>query len=383
MTFYALPPAETKLTIQTLAGGYFGNSPDFAERLCEYLGVKGCVLANSARSLLYLLFYHLRSRTDGAKTEVLVPGYTCYSVPAAAVKAGLKVSLYDMNPHTFQPDMDDVARKIRPSTLAVVGQHLLGVPSDMESLVKTARQHGIWCIEDAAQRLQSPRQESRQVADFTLYSFGRGKPLPLGKGGALIAAKQKELIGIPVALEARGRETTNYLLPLAIQIFSRPRFYWILEKLPLGLGQTIYDPAFAVSTMPRLYRKMGVRGLEELEKLNLHRALIGKIYRDYFSDENNGQMKQASLACVRYPLLVQNNGGANALFNLGVRQMYPFALCDLPQLRDELTDQEVKTPGAREIAARLITLPTHLAVNELTANRIAAMVEKYFLTKQA
>jgi dTDP-4-amino-4,6-dideoxygalactose transaminase len=37
-----------------------------------------------------------------------------------------------------------------------------------------------------------------------------------------------------------------------------------------------------------------------------------------------------------------------------------------------------ETPGAREIAANLITLPTHLAVSEKTATRIATKVQEDF-----
>jgi perosamine synthetase len=84
--------------MRTLIGGYFANSHNFAEKLGDYLGSDGCILANSASALLYVLFCYLRTRAGKDKTEVLIPGYTCYSVPAAAVKAGLRVSLYDMDP---------------------------------------------------------------------------------------------------------------------------------------------------------------------------------------------------------------------------------------------------------------------------------------------
>jgi hypothetical protein len=42
----------------------------------------------------------------------------------------------------------------------------------------------------------------------------------------------------------------------------------MLEKLPLGLGRTVFDPAFSVSGMPRLYQRIGVRALDELEAIN-------------------------------------------------------------------------------------------------------------------
>ncbi len=380
---YALPPAETKLSMRTLAGGYLAKQSPFANILCNYLGTESCLLANSGRALLYLLFCHLRITGGEKKTEVLIPGYTCYSVPAAAVKAGLNVALYDMDPETMQPDMDDVSRKIRSNTLAVVGQHLLGVRSDIAALAKIAHEYGIWCIEDSAQRLDASPKESRQkpAADFTVFSFGRGKPLPLGDGGALIASKPKELSVMFSELERYHKKTGNYLLPVVVQLFSNPRLYWLLEKLPLGLGRTVYDPAFDLSVMPSLYQRIGALGLGELEMLNKHRIATGNTYQTCF---NGGGLRerQVAEAYVRYPLLMlQSRQAIERLFNYGVRRLYPLALCDLPPLHDSLTDHNAQTPGARQIAERLITLPTHVAVSESTAARIAVKIQESFPQK--
>lgn len=381
---YALPPAETKLSMRTLAGGYLAKQSPFADILCNYLGTGSCLLANSGKALLYLLFCHLRDMGGGKKTEVLIPGYTCYSVPAAAVKAGLKVALYDMDPKTLQPDMDDVSRNIGSKTLAVVGQHLLGVRSDIAALSKIAHANGICCIEDSAQRLDAFPKTARQktIADFTVFSFGRGKPLPLGNGGALIASKPKELSVMFRSLERYHKKTGNFLLPVVVQIFSNPRLYWLLERLPLGLGRTVYDPAFDLSVMSSLYQRIGALGLGELEMLNEHRIAIGNIYQTCFNGNMNFRERGAAQAHVRYPLLMLQNGQVlEQLFKHGVRRLYPLALCDLPPLQDSLTDHNARTPGARQIAERLITLPTHMSVSESIAARIANEIQERFSYK--
>lgn len=377
---YALPPAETRLSAHALAGGYLESSSDFAETLNRLLGVNNCVLANSARTLLYLLFCFLKSRAGTEKTEVLIPGYTCYTVPAAAVKAGLKVCLYDMDPYTFQPDADDAAKKMGPATLAVVGQHLLGIRSDMAGLAKAARQNNIYCIEDSAQLLkaQGPETQPQPGPDFTLYSFGRGKPLPLGAGGALTSARSKDLTKFTGSLKADSRTMRDGFLPFAVRFFSHPRLYWLLEKLPLGLGSTIYDPDFAVGPMPRLYRRMGVRAVKELENLNNHRQAISRIYRDFFAGKTSSGPAEPVSTCLRYPFFVRNQKAAPRLFNLGVRQLYPLALCDLPELQKNTAPHRADTPGARKIAEKLVTLPTHLAVSRNQALEIADRAGKTF-----
>ena len=377
---FSLPPAESKLSMRTLACGYLPSCNDFDLKLVSYIGIGRCVLAGSARALLYLLLMHLKTCAGKNKTEVLIPGYTCYSVPAAAVKAGLRVRLYDMDPHSFQPDMDDVAKKIKTGTLAVIGQHLLGVRADMAALIKTAHKGGAYCIEDSAQILEAPEKglQNQQQADFTVYSFGRGKPLPLGCGGALVAAKSEELGWIADAPVKAPVRIGNYFLPAALQVFSNPFMYWFLEKLPLGLGKTLYDPTFPVSAMPRIYRQMGAHALEELDRLNRHRTIVSGIYNDHFTEGKISFSMKRSSVPVRYPLLVEKQGLAQQLFHYGVRRLYPLALCDLAPLQESLADGSAQTPGARQIAGHLITLPTHLSINEKTAVSIAGEVKKTF-----
>ncbi|MEN8258769.1 MAG: aminotransferase class V-fold PLP-dependent enzyme [Thermodesulfobacteriota bacterium] len=382
MTFFALPPAEARLPLQALYRGLLPLAPDFSDKLGKHVGAEVCGLANNARTLFYLLFKALRSRASFDRGEILLPGYTCYSVAAAAVKAGCKVALYDLDPSSFQPDFADVKEKITARTLAVVGQHLLGVEADINRLVAIAHDHGLCCIEDAAQHLGSvtgASTVSQRNADFSVFSFGRGKPLPLGGGGALIARGEREFAGLPHDFELLPADKfTNRLLPFAVQILSRPRLYWLLETLPLGLGQTVYNPDFGVSTMPSFYQRIGASALPGLEKLNQHRAGIGRLYQSLFSQQADVLPAVGMPAYVRYPLLVSNQQEVRRMTSYGVRQLYPLALCDLPALQADLVEGRTQARGAREIARRLVTLPTHLAVDASSAKKIAGEAHRYF-----
>lgn len=370
---YALPPAESRLPLSSVLRGFAPGQSDFAASLASFLGAESCILAGSARALLSLLFRELSSASEPTRDQILIPGYTCYSLPAAAVKAGLKVSLYDLDPHTFQPDLEDVRNKISGRTLAVVGQHLLSVPVDMDSLARLAAEHGAVCIDDSAQLL--PGRHSS--ADYTVYSFGRGKPLPLGRGGALVC-NGFEPDSLLRAVQALPQGTRSCLMPLAVQVLSRPWLYWSLEKLPLGLGRTIYDPGFKVRAMPRAYQRMGVFALDSLDMINSHRSFISQTYaRRLDLDFDSGPGDQA-WPHVRYPVLVDNQDGVDDVAHLGLRRMYPQALCDLEALKPELVDPNVQNPGARHIARTLVTLPTHLGVDENQAQKIAAEAQKAF-----
>ncbi len=365
---FALPPAETHLPLAALVRGILPLPGRFPAELLAFLGVAQCVLAANARTLLYVLLCALRDQREGyGGREVLLPGYTCYSVAAAVVKAGLKVQLYDLDPSTLQPDLDDLRRKISGGTLAVIGQHLLGVRTDMRELVEIAAQQGTCCIEDSAQCLSAGQvgMAGERAADYTLFSFGRGKPLPLGGGGALIGKETGMLSRMAEYFQSITPRSANPLLPFAIRLFSWPKLYWVLERLPLGLGRTVYDPEFPVASMPTLYQRIGTRALAELPQLNQHRIEISRTYRTCLGDSS-----EQDLAHVRFPVLVHKQNDVAGMARFGVRRLYPLALCELPPLDKHLRLQGQALPGAREIAERLVTLPTHRTVDSQCAQAI-------------
>jgi perosamine synthetase len=377
---YAIAPAETRLPFSALVKGFLPGRADFAETLARRLGVDNCFLADSARSLLFLVLITIHKSAPAEQNEVLIPGYTCYSVPAAIVKAGLKVSLYDLDPYSFQPDMADVEKKISPKTLAVVGQHLLGVPSDIAGLTTLARKNHVWCIEDAAQRMEFKKingQKNELEPDVTLYSFGRGKPLPLGHGGALIAGQDADVTGLNTEITRIASQIDRKTLtPMAVRVLSWPGFYWFLEQLPLGLGQTVYDPDFDVQGMNPAYQRIGFTAADHLDRLNSHRTTITRIYDTAFGVARDSF--DTAPPCLRYPILTDHPKRAANLAHLGVRRLYPQALCDLASLKPDLADLGVQTPGARQISQRLVTLPTHLGVSQNTARKISDTAASLF-----
>jgi len=96
------PPAESKIPISALFTAILPGKADFEKTLCNSLEVDHCVLGNSGRALLYILLDALKRKDGDLRNEILIPGYTCYSVAASVAKAGLKIRAYDMDPHAFR-----------------------------------------------------------------------------------------------------------------------------------------------------------------------------------------------------------------------------------------------------------------------------------------
>jgi dTDP-4-amino-4,6-dideoxygalactose transaminase len=373
------PPAETKIPFSTLFAALLPFKADFRNEICRYLEVDQCICAESGRALLTLVLQALSKRNGMQQDEVLIPGYTCYSVAASVVRAGLRIGVYDLDPKTLQPDIDSVKRAINNKTIVIVAQHLFGIPSTLNELKCLARDVGAYTIEDAAQAIGGSLNGCQlgKMADFGFFSFGRGKPLPLGCGGVLIGKDPLFLHEIHPMKVVRGY---GRLFATAVaQILSHDKLYGIMEALPLGLGETIFNPNFLISSMPLVMQRLGTRTLGTLKTLNAYRRTIAGIYSDLLKDYENVPVQEGAYPIyTRFPLMAGSKRIPQNLKRFGVRRMYPKALVDEPAIRRFFADKMVRTPGASRIAERLITLPTHTGISQDIAETIAIKLQMGF-----
>jgi dTDP-4-amino-4,6-dideoxygalactose transaminase len=372
------PPAEYKIPWSAILSSFAGQSGDFKDDLRDYLNVNHCILGESARALLFKLLEALKEQDNSQRDEVLIPGYTCYSVAAAIAKAGLKISAYDMDPATMYPDLDSFERAVSEKTLAVVTQHLFGIPTPISDVKSITHKYGGYLIEDAAQSLADADAEKAPgtMGDFGLYSFGRGKPLPIGGGGALVSQSHSEIFE-QSRLGSPKKGFKQLVAIAATQIASKPVFYWIPELLPLGLGKTIFNPDFDVEAMPNAINKISSAALSILNQLNVHRKWLSGVYSKHLSKKYQIENSELRAPMIRFPVMLSNNASLTMDLNrLGVRKMYPKAISDENLIRPYLRQNQMPTPGSTEISKRLVTLPTHMGVGDHIAKKITILLHE-------
>lgn len=376
--FLWYPPAETKILWPAILSAFSHQSVNLKAELCSYIGVDNCILGNSARALLFKLLDALNEKSRGHRDEVLIPAYTCYSVAAAVAKAGLKITVYDLNPKTLNADLDSFKNAISEKTLAVVTQHLFGMFTPFDELKRITHSHGAFLIEDAAQALGKVDGQKLPgtLGDFGLFSFGRGKPLPVGGGGALISNDQPHVFDA-IQLKSGSNGFKQAALSTATQFVSKPYLYWIPEKLPLGLGETVFDPCFEADGLPNALETMAMMSLPTLDRLNLHRREISDIYSKMIDPKHQVINSDEATSIIRFPVMLPNASLTKEIKRLGVRRMYPCAILNESTIRPYLNGSPSPTPGAEEIASKLFTLPTHLGINKSLAMEIS-----HILTRQ-
>lgn len=120
--------------------------------------------------------------------EVIVPAYTFMACAAAVMHTGATPVIADIDPHTFNLDPQDTARRITSRTAAIIPVHVGGNPADMAAFQALGREHGLRIVEDAAQAHGASYDGAKvgALGDVGCFSFQSSKNMTAGEGGILL-----------------------------------------------------------------------------------------------------------------------------------------------------------------------------------------------------
>jgi dTDP-4-amino-4,6-dideoxygalactose transaminase len=181
--------AEEARVLRTLRSGRWGRLDGdevarFEQRFAELHGCRhGIAVASGTVALrIALLAAGIR-----AGDEVIVPAYTFVATASAVVEANAVPVFADVDLETFNLDPLAVAVAITPRTRAVIPVHFAGMPADMDSIRRMAREHGLLVIEDAAHAHGASYRNhpAGSLGDLAIFSFQSSKNVTAGEGGII------------------------------------------------------------------------------------------------------------------------------------------------------------------------------------------------------
>ncbi len=124
------------------------NVQAFEKEAAEYLGVKHAIGCASGTDALHLA---LLAAGIGPGDEVITPAFTFIATAEAIRYVGARPVFVDIEPDSFNLDVQQVEAAITPKTRALLPVHLFGQPADMPALMDLAARHDLVVIEDCAQ----------------------------------------------------------------------------------------------------------------------------------------------------------------------------------------------------------------------------------------
>ena len=107
----------------------------------------------------------------------------------AVIHTGARPVFADVDPGTFLIDPKDIERKVTKRTRAIMPVHLYGQLCDMEAIMKIARRHKLYVVEDCAQCFLGTDRRGRYggtIGNVGSFSLENSKHLSTGDGGILI-----------------------------------------------------------------------------------------------------------------------------------------------------------------------------------------------------
>ena len=392
-----LPPAAAPNTFNDLLNGLAamrkGSAAikQFRESLCRYFEVRHCFLLSSGAAALSVILKALRQLSP-TRDQVVIPAFTCFSVPSAIKKVGLSVCPCDLEPGRLDLNhkalellIDEWGERI----LAIIPTHLYGVPANVCCIRRFVGPGAITVIEDAAQAMGSKGSGGPLgvQGDVGIISLGRGKAFSTGEGGIILTNKDV----LAEAIKQQVSTVPDYgifqwvrlvLATFAVQFFSKPALFWLPKALPfLRVGETIYNTRFPVRKLSAFQAGLAVNWAERLAMLqNIRRSNASQwrrlCRRLDLDDSMIGHARAEDL--IRYPLCVDNPEQRRKILaiseqqGLGIMPGYPTTVSKIPELKDELAAFSVQC--AEKVADTVLTLPTHPFVAGLDRGRIVRLL---------
>jgi CDP-6-deoxy-D-xylo-4-hexulose-3-dehydrase len=193
-----------------LTAGRFNDA--FERRLATYLGIEFVLTTNSGSSANLLAFSALTSPRLGDRA--IRPGDEVITVAAGfpttvnpIVQFGAVPVFIDVDLPTYNIDSSRIEAAITPRTKAIMLAHTLGNPFDLDTIVRIARKHGLWVVEDCCDALGA-RYRGQLVGtfgDIATLSFYPAHHITMGEGGAVLT-RNPELKAIAESFRDWGRD---------------------------------------------------------------------------------------------------------------------------------------------------------------------------------
>ncbi|MHC4635975.1 MAG: DegT/DnrJ/EryC1/StrS family aminotransferase [Planctomycetota bacterium] len=351
------------------------------------------------------LYAILKSLGTSENDEVILPGYTCVMNvnPIKYLKA--KPVYVDIEPDTFNMNVELLEQKITEKTKVIIAQHTYGYPCDIDSILQIARGKSIPVIEDCCLTLGS-KYKGKMAGTFgkaSYFSFQWNKPFTTGLGGMAITNDSELADKIKTLCKNELKEPwKKEILMLAIQLavyrmFVYPRttalaqsIFRYLAKKYLVIGsssKTEYEPSMAddfFKGMSSVQARSGLKQLKKLTKNIEHRKKMAELYDSLLCDKG-WKIRQydnniIEPVMVRYPVrITEKQKALDDAAKAGV-ELGSWFECPLHPIETPLQAYGYELgmcPQAEKASKEVVNLPTHPRTNEKTVRKTVGFITRF------
>src|SRR5262245_44697085 len=182
------------------------NVKEMERRVAESFGKRRGVMVNSGSSALYLAV-DLLGLSPG--DEIITSSVTFSTDVAPMIRAGLVPVFVDVEPDTYQIDVEQIESAIGPRTKAILAPNLIGNCPDWDVIRKIADTHGLQVVEDSCDCLGATLHgtPTGQRSDISLTSFALSHIITAAGTGGMVCVDDDDLLDRALLLRRWGRRS--------------------------------------------------------------------------------------------------------------------------------------------------------------------------------
>lgn len=305
---------EAQQASQTILSGWVTQGPkvqEFEERFAEYVGAPYAVAVSSCTTALHLA---LLAAGIGPGDEVICPSLSFIATANSILYAAATPVFAEIDPGTYNLDVNAVARRITARTKAVLVVHQMGMPANIDAFQTLCERSGLLLIEDAACAIGS-RYNGRPIgshSELVCFSFHPRKVITTGDGGMISTSNESYARRLKL-LRQHGMSVNDRVRHEAQSVI-------IEDYAEIGYNYRMTD----------IQASIGIEQLRKLDWIIQERRKIAAYYCEALQD----------IACLQLPEEPAGCFSNYQSFSVYLRETCPISRNDLMQ---QLLDQEIAT----------------------------------------
>lgn len=274
---------------------------ELEEKLAAYVGSKYCITCANGTDALQIA---QMAFGIGPGDEVITPGFTYIATAETVALLGAKPVYVDVNPKTYNLDVEKLEAAITPRTKAIIPVSLYGQCADFDAINAIATKYNLPVIEDAAQSFGATYKgrKSCNLSTVACTSFFPSKPLGCYGDGGAIFTNDEELAKVIRQIARHGQDRRYH----HIRVGVNSRLDTIQAAILLPKLEILDDEMQARQKVAEIYNQLfnqaGVHTTPYLEPYNTSAWAQYTIQVDNRAEIQKELQEQGIPTAVHYPI---------------------------------------------------------------------------------
>ena len=292
---------------------------ELEEKLAAYVGAKYCITCANGTDALQIV---QMAFGIGPGDEVITPGFTYIATAETVAVLGATPVYVDVNPETYNLDVEKLEAAITPRTKAIIPVSLYGQCADFDAINAIAAKYNLPVIEDAAQSFGATYKgrKSCNLSTVACTSFFPSKPLGCYGDGGAIFTNDEELAKVIRQIARHGQDRRYHHIRVGVNSrLDTIQAAILLPKLAI-LDDEMQARQRVADTYTKLFNQAGILTTPFIEVHNQSAWAQYTIQVDHRDEVQEKLKVQGIPTAVHYPVPLNKQpavANGNAILPVG------------------------------------------------------------------